>query len=368
MARSDERAQVLYVDDEEHNLTVFRAAFDDDYDIHTAISAREAIQILKRQPIDLILTDQRMPQMTGVQFLEAIVPDHPDSIRMIVTGYTDIDAIIHAVNTGRIDRYITKPWEQGQLKLTLDRALQLQSIRRRNRQLVKELEARVKRATEIRKLFQKYVPETVVKDTLEAHARRDMMAGEARIVAVMFSTIQGFRSLASSLDAHDVVDFLNRYFGLMGRIVDEHQGFVAQFVSEEMLALFGAPVSSLENENNAVRAALAMVESLEAFNNVHAIPLLGRPIHIGVGVNRGEVITGNLGSPKRLQYGAVGDPVNVASRIKGQTRQDHDDVIVSGQVKEWLDETLALEPLGPVKLRGKDEPVELYRVIGKAPS
>ncbi len=85
---------ILYVDDEEHNLTVFEAAFEDFYDVHTATSARRAIRILRHTGIHLVIADQRMPEMTGVQLLEVVAREFPDMVRMILTGYVDVDAII----------------------------------------------------------------------------------------------------------------------------------------------------------------------------------------------------------------------------------------------------------------------------------
>src|SRR4051812_32822571 len=96
-----DKYHVLYVDDEEHNLISFKAAFRQFYHIHTAISAREGIKILREHPIHVIVTDQRMPEMTGVQFLEAIIPEYPDAIRMVLTGFSDVEAIIKAINSGR---------------------------------------------------------------------------------------------------------------------------------------------------------------------------------------------------------------------------------------------------------------------------
>ncbi|HUM48070.1 MAG TPA: response regulator, partial [Chitinophagales bacterium] len=121
----EEKFNVLYVDDEENNLISFRAAFRRNYNIFTATSAAEGIRLLHQHTIPIIITDQRMPQMTGVQFLEKIIPEYPDTIRMILTGFSDIEAIIQAINTGRVFRYITKPWDENELKMTIDNAISL---------------------------------------------------------------------------------------------------------------------------------------------------------------------------------------------------------------------------------------------------
>ena len=130
---------ILYVDDEEDNLTVFNSAFRREYKVHLALSGQEGLEILKKNEIHLIITDQRMPEMTGIQFLEKIIPDYPDCIRMILTGFSDIEAIIQAINTGRVYRYITKPWNKEELKINIDKGLETYHLREQNRKLIEDL-------------------------------------------------------------------------------------------------------------------------------------------------------------------------------------------------------------------------------------
>lgn len=133
------KPHILYVDDEEHNLTSFRAAFRRHYTIHTANNAQEGIKILNENDIKLVITDQRMPEMTGVQFLEAVIPQHPEVIRMILTGFSDVEDIIKAINTGRVYRYITKPWDENELKMTIDLALESYALKNNNHRLLETL-------------------------------------------------------------------------------------------------------------------------------------------------------------------------------------------------------------------------------------
>jgi len=113
---------ILYVDDEANNLVSFKAVFRMKYKVHTAISGEEAIKILNTTPVNIIITDQRMPGMTGVEFLENILGDHPDPIRILLTGYADMNAVVDAVNKGKIFHYLTKPWNEEELDLTINRA------------------------------------------------------------------------------------------------------------------------------------------------------------------------------------------------------------------------------------------------------
>ena len=106
-----EKFPILYVDDESHNLTSFVATFRKDYQILTATNGVDALEIMRNNDVKLVITDQRMPEMTGIQLLEKLSPEFPDSVRMILTGFSDIEVIIDAINSGKVFRYITQTLE-----------------------------------------------------------------------------------------------------------------------------------------------------------------------------------------------------------------------------------------------------------------
>jgi len=124
MANND-KITILYVDDELNNLVSFKAVFCIKYNIYTAISGEEAISILKNKAVHIIITDQRMPNMTGVEFLESIIEEHPDPIRILLTGYADMNAVIDAINKGKIFHYLTKPWNEEELDIAITRAYEV---------------------------------------------------------------------------------------------------------------------------------------------------------------------------------------------------------------------------------------------------
>jgi response regulator RpfG family c-di-GMP phosphodiesterase len=119
---ADKKISILYVDDEENNLFSFKAVFRIKYQVYTAISGDEALKILAEKPIEIIITDQRMPAMTGVEFLEKVIPLYPDPIRLLLTGYADMNAVVDAINKGKIFHYLTKPWNEDELHMTINRA------------------------------------------------------------------------------------------------------------------------------------------------------------------------------------------------------------------------------------------------------
>lgn len=131
---------ILYIDDEQDNLTVFYSAFRRNFKVHLANSAMEGLEIMKKYTMHLVIADQRMPEMTGIEFLEKVKEKYPDCIRMVLTGFTDVEAIIQAINKGRVYRYITKPWRKEELKLTLDHALETYNLKQQNKKLFTDLE------------------------------------------------------------------------------------------------------------------------------------------------------------------------------------------------------------------------------------
>jgi len=357
-----EKLNILYVDDEEQNLVSFKAAFRRYHHVYTANSGRAGLEILQQHPIHLIVTDQRMPEMTGIQFLEKVIHLYPDTVRMILTGFSDVEVIISAINTGRVFRYITKPWDQNELRMTLDNASQFYWLQQKNKTLVEELQQKVLEQEKTLKLFQKYVPEEVVQQTLQAD-ESDLFRGEVRHVTVLFCDVRGFTTFSEQMTPPEVVDFLNAYYTLMADCIRLHKGTVNQFVGDEIFACFGAPLLSEQNERNAVFCALEMIQRLDKLNERYAARL-GRRIAVGIGIHAGEVVAGNTGSEDRIGYSVTGDTVNTGSRIESLTRDFPNAILVSETVYRQVAHLVNAQAWEPVVLRGKKEPSQVYQLQG----
>jgi response regulator RpfG family c-di-GMP phosphodiesterase len=130
---------VLYIDDEPHNLVSFRASFRRHFNIYTAESAVEGKKILSTTEIHVILSDQRMPKMTGIEFFESILNTYPDPIRILVTGYTDINAVIDAINRGQVYKYLTKPWYDNDIRNFIETSYELFRLKKENEALTNKL-------------------------------------------------------------------------------------------------------------------------------------------------------------------------------------------------------------------------------------
>ncbi|NVK27190.1 MAG: response regulator [Flavobacteriia bacterium] len=135
-----DKISVLYVDDEENNLRSFKATFRKIYKVHTAISGEEGIEVLKNNEIQIIITDQRMPEMSGIEFLTKVLDFKKEPMRMLLTGYSDINAVIDSINKGEVYRYLTKPWNEDELKSAIESAYEVFALRKENKELLKKLE------------------------------------------------------------------------------------------------------------------------------------------------------------------------------------------------------------------------------------
>ena len=194
-----EKATILYVDDDHENLRTFRRLFRKTYQVLLAESGEEGLQLLREHtPIPVIVTDQRMPEMTGIEFLDHSLRISPDSIRIVITGFTDVQALIDAINTGRVYRYITKPWDEQELYVTLKRAVESYDLKRRNSQLLLDLQQKNE------ELEQSY---STLKDTQEKLIQAEKMASigrlASRIAHELRNPIQGIK-MGLELMHHDI--------------------------------------------------------------------------------------------------------------------------------------------------------------------
>jgi len=130
---------VLYIDDEYHNLVAFKASFRRYFNIFLAESAVQAHKVIDENDIHVILSDQRMPVTTGIEFFESTIETHPEPIRILITGYTDIEAVIESINRGEVYKYLTKPWNEDDIKIFINKAYEVFSLRRNNAELSKML-------------------------------------------------------------------------------------------------------------------------------------------------------------------------------------------------------------------------------------
>ena len=352
---------ILFVDDEAHNLTAFNATFRREYKIFTALSGKEGIEILRNNKIHLIITDQRMPEMTGIQFLEKIVPEYPDIIRMILTGFSDVEAIIDAINTGRVFRYITKPWDANDLRMTIENSRQLSELQSKNKSLLNDLKQKVEDQEKTLKLFMKYVPEPVVEKALSSN-EDTIFDGDLRDVAVLFCDMRDFTPISEEFSPKEVVKFLNDYYSIMTECIHKYNGTVNQYVGDEIFAVFGAPITTADNEKNAVFSAVEMIDKLNDLNGKYK-EKFNREIIIGIGINSGEVIAGNLGSEAKIEFSITGDTVNTGKRIEIVAKDFGNSILISDPVYQKTKDIVKSKELEPILVKGKKSKVMIHQIL-----
>ncbi|NES81795.1 MAG: GAF domain-containing protein [Moorea sp. SIO2B7] len=192
-----------------------------------------------------------------------------------------------------------------------------------------------------------------------------LMVGERKDVSILFSDIRGYTTLTENLEATEVVSLLNEYFETMVESVFQHQGTLDKFIGDALMAVYGAPLPLTENHAwRAVQSALDMRRRLDEFN--HRRIFDNQPlIHFGIGINSGEVVSGNIGSRKRMDYTVIGDGVNLSSRLESVTKEYDCDIIISEFTYKMCSDRLLVRELDKIRVKGKHQAVTIYELIGK---
>jgi adenylate cyclase len=192
------------------------------------------------------------------------------------------------------------------------------------------------------------------------------LGGVRQEVSVLFSDIRSYTTLTEKADAHQIVDMLNEYFTYMVDVVFHHGGILDKFIGDAIMAVFGAPFSRPDVDPvNAVSTALDMQVQLAAYNEERRARGQ-RPIDIGIGISTGEVVCGNIGSEKRMDYTAIGDGVNLASRLEGATKQYGARIMISEFTRDKVASRFVMRELDRIRVKGKHHPVRVYEVLARA--
>ncbi len=190
----------------------------------------------------------------------------------------------------------------------------------------------------------------------------DILGGTNTIATVLFSDVRGFTPLTEELGAAATVALLNEYFTIMVDCIHREGGMLDKFVGDAMMALFGLPLAHEDDEDRAVRAAISMLTELAAWN-AERVAHGKKPVNIGVGLNTDMVVSGNIGSPKRMDYTVIGDGVNLASRLESACKQYATRILISEYTYRKLRGTYRIREVDRVVVQGKTEPVGVYEVL-----
>jgi adenylate cyclase len=220
------------------------------------------------------------------------------------------------------------------------------------------VEGREKRR--VKRLFSRYVSKDVFQQLVD-NPEDARLGGNRRHMTVLFSDIRGFTVVSERGQPEAIVTQLNQYFSAMVPVVFANKGTVDKFVGDMIMALYGAPLEDPDHADHAVQTALAMTEELARLNNEWSAS--GMPtLDVGIGINTGDMVAGNLGSESIMSYTVIGDNVNLGSRLESLTRSFQTRVIISDATRLALKKPYDLRPLGEVTVKGKSVPVHVYEV------
>jgi class 3 adenylate cyclase len=302
--------RVLIVDDDRINRTLLaRGVEQAGHLVRTAENGRDALALLGEEPHDLVLLDIVMPELDGVAVLEQIKSDpHLQHIPVIMISAVDeTDSVVRCIEMGAED-YLPKPFDPVLLRARINAGL----ARKRLHDIEQE---------RVRSVFSRFVPEHVVEDVLERTDDDFRLGGSREVGTVMFTDIRGFTTFSEQAEPQRVIQILNQYFGEMIEAIFAQEGTLVGYRGDGLLAVFGAPIALDDHADRALASAREMLEvRLPRFNGWLDEHGLGRPFQMGVGLNSGPFMSGNVGSARQLEYTVHGDTVNTAARLEGLTK------------------------------------------------
>jgi adenylate cyclase len=218
----------------------------------------------------------------------------------------------------------------------------------------------------IKTAFARYVSQHVLESILSSH-ELPKLQGERRHITVLFSDIRGFTTLAENMRAEDALAMLNEYFGLMIDIVHRHGGTLDKMMGDGIMAIFGAPLPDSHQEEHAIRAAIEMLQTLDRLRE-NWEQCRNQPLQIGIGINSGVAVIGNVGSLARMEYTAIGDTVNLAARLEAATKEFGAPICMSESTYSALRGVVKARSLGKFKVRGRADDVTVYTLDGELDS
>jgi len=222
------------------------------------------------------------------------------------------------------------------------------------------VEGREKR--EIKRLFGRYVSKDVIEQLMADPALANL-GGQRREMTVLFSDIRGFTTASEAGTPEAIVEQLNQYFGAMVDVLFRHRGTLDKFVGDMVMGLFGAPLEDLAHADHAVAAALEMTEVLNGLNERWKTE--GRPIlDIGIGINSGEMIAGNIGAETAMSYTVIGDAVNLGSRLESLNKDYGTRLLISEETRARLTLPVQTRVIGEVNVKGRKQAVLVHEVTG----
>jgi len=348
-------ATILIADDDGVSRKLLRRLLErDGHEVRAAANGSEALELFSADEIDIVLLDVVMPELDGITVLERLkaTPGANHVPVIMISAVDETDSVVRCIEIGA-DDYLAKPFNSVILRARINAGLVKKQLH--------ELERR-----RVRDTFSRFMPEHVVDDVLE-RTDGDLRLGGVRTVGtVMFTDLRGFTTFSENRAPELVIEALNHYFDETSDAILEHGGTLVAYRGDGFLAAFGAPIEMDDHADRALATAREMVGvRLPRFNAWLRSNGLGEEIRMGVGLNSGPFMSGNVGSLRRLEYTVHGDVVNTASRIEGLTKTLDCPILLSESTcAALLRRPAGLRSVGDVEVRGRQSNVVLWTVDG----
>ena len=370
---------VLIVDDEARVLDSLEALLAMDYRVLRAERPEAPLDVIVREPVALVISDQRMPGMSGTDFLARCRELAPETVRVLLTAFTDAEALMQSINAANIYHFILKPWDPAELIHTVRRGVERHLLSAEREQLVRDLaaknadleatladlqaaQARVVSEAGVRAQLQRYVSPRLA-DMVVGNPTLLGQPGEWREATVLFADIRGYTRLIETTPGPVVLRLLDAYLARMVEVIFRHGGTVEQLIGDEIVVLFGVAEGGQDAPARAVRAAVEMVAAVRELSAGWASDGLPR-FDIGVGIASGPVMAGTIGSAERRELVVVGRPMIAAARIQRMTRLFDAHIIAADSTFREVSGLVAYRELGSPKLKGLKDRETLYEIVG----
>lgn len=342
-------AKILVADDETDLETLIKQKFrqkirEKEYEFVFAINGNDALEKIKEHPdIDIVLSDINMPEMDGLTLLGKLAESNPLIKSVIVSAYGDMDNIRVAMNRGAFD-FITKPINFEDLNITMQKTISHVTHIRETLRAVKE-----------NNILKMYVDETVLNFMGSREYESSIMANETLDASVAFIDICSFTSISEKESPDIVVKLLNDYFDIIVKEIIAQNGYIDKFIGDAIMAVF-------RGEYHLDRALDACLAVRDKINNLPKGESGFTP-DVSIGINSGEMISGNIGSVtlKRLDYTVIGDTVNTAQRL--QSVAGPGQIVINSSCYEKIKESFNCKEVGEVSLKNKSNPEIVYEVM-----
>jgi DNA-binding response OmpR family regulator len=370
---------ILCVDDEQTILkalkTELKRTLGNKYQIETANSGEEALELIEELleegiEIPLVISDYIMPQMNGDELLQRIHAKTTKTLKVMLTGQAGVEGIANAINRANLYRYIAKPWEPEDLKLTVTEAIrsyfqekQLTEQNIKLQQANQQLEQSNQEQTILINAYERFVPHQFL-NLLGKKCIIDIQLGEQveKEMSILFSDIRGFTTMSEKMSQQDNFNFINAYLSRMEPVISQHQGLIDKYIGDAIMALFP------NQADDAIQAAISMLKALTDYNLTRGSP--NRPtIKIGIGINTGQLMLGTVGGSERMDGTVISDAVNLAARVEQLTKTYGTPLLITEHTYSKLTDTsqYKMRVIDCVTVRGKTEPVIVYEVFDAQP-